>query len=65
MFFFLMAVIAVEGWPTYVPVYSLIITIAVSATYVVPGGLVFAIMGQVVTQSHANMACRFTSQPSM
>ena len=51
LFFFLTAVIAVEGWHTDVPVYSLIVTIAVSATYVVPGGLVFAIMGQVVSQT--------------
>ena len=50
VFFFLMAVIGIERWPTDVPVYSLIVAIAVPAIYVIPGGLIFAITGQIVSQ---------------
>ena len=50
VFFFLVAVIAVTRWPTDVPVYSLIVSIAVPAIYVIPGGLVFAVTGQIVSQ---------------
>jgi hypothetical protein len=50
VFFFLMAVIAVTRWPTGVPVYSLIVAVAVPALYVVPGGLIFAVTGQLVSQ---------------
>ena len=51
VFFFLMAVVAVERWPTGVPVYSLIVAIAVPAIYVIPGGLIFAVTGQIVSQT--------------
>ena len=51
MFFFLIAVVAVARWSTDVPVYSLIIAVMVPAIYVVPGGLIFAITGQIVSQS--------------
>jgi len=50
VFFFLMAVVAVERWPTGVPVYSLLVAIAVPAVYVLPGGLIFAVTGQIVSQ---------------
>jgi hypothetical protein len=49
VFFFLMAVIAVERWPTGVPVYSLLVAVAVPAVYVLPGGLIFAVTGQIVS----------------
>ena len=50
-FFFLIAVVAVTRWPTGVPVYSLILAIAVAALYVIPGGLIFATTGQIVSQN--------------
>jgi hypothetical protein len=50
VFFFLMAVIAVTRWPTDVAVYSHIVAIPVPALYVVPGGLIFAVTGQIVGQ---------------
>ncbi|SRR5258706_759850 len=50
VFFFLVAVVAVERWPTDVPVYSLIVAVAVPAIYVIPGGLIFAVTGQIVSQ---------------
>jgi len=50
VFFFLMGVVAVERWPTGVPVYSLIVAVAVPAIYVIPGGLIFAVTGQIVSQ---------------
>jgi len=48
VFFFLMAVVAVERWPTGVPVYALLVAVAVPALYVLPGGLIFAVTGQIV-----------------
>jgi len=51
IFFFLMAVFAVTRWPTDVPVYLLVVAIAVPALYVVPGGLIFAVTGQIVSQT--------------
>ena len=50
VFFFLMAVIVVTRWPTGVPVYLLIVAIAVPAIYVIPSGLIFAVTGQLVCQ---------------
>jgi hypothetical protein len=50
VFFFLIGVVAVERWPTDVPVYSLIAAIAIPAVYVIPGGLIFAVTGQIVSQ---------------
>jgi OPT oligopeptide transporter protein len=47
--FFLMAVIAVERWPTGVPVYSLIVAVALPAVYVLPAGLIYAVTGQIVS----------------
>ena len=51
VFFFLIAVVAMERWPTGVPVYSLLIAVALPALYVVPGGLIFAVTGQIVSQA--------------
>ena len=50
VFFFLMAVIVVTRWPTGVPVYLLIVAIALPAIYVIPSGLIFAVTGQFVSQ---------------
>ena len=50
VFFFLIGVVAVERWPTGVPVYSLIVAVAVPAVYIIPGGLVFAVTGQIVSE---------------
>jgi hypothetical protein len=50
VFFFLIAVVAVERWPTGVPVYSLILAVALPALYVLPGGLIYAVTGQIVSR---------------
>ncbi len=51
VFFFLIAVVAAERWPTGVPVYSLVLAVAVPAIYVIPGGLIFAVTGQIVSET--------------
>ena len=49
VFFFIIGVVGVERWPTGVPVYSLIVAIAIPAIYLIPGGLIFAVTGQIVS----------------
>ena len=45
---FALAVIAVEVWDTGIPVWSLLLSIALPAIFVLPGGLVYAQTGLIV-----------------
>ncbi|KAG8832747.1 hypothetical protein FRC17_000757 [Serendipita sp. 399] len=44
--FFVVATASVQAWPTKVPVYALMLSVALPAIYMLPGGLIFAVTGQ-------------------
>jgi hypothetical protein len=56
-FSFALAVIAVEVWDTGIPVWSLLLSIALPAIYVLPAGFVFAQTGLLVGRSTCKMDC--------
>ena len=48
---FALAVVAVEVWDTGIPVWSLLLSIALSVIYLLPSGFVYAMTGLVVGRS--------------
>jgi hypothetical protein len=46
--FFGLAVVAVEVWHTGVPVWSLLLAVALPILYILPNGLIYAMTGQAV-----------------
>ncbi|EIN06776.1 OPT oligopeptide transporter [Punctularia strigosozonata HHB-11173 SS5] len=49
VFFFALAVVAVEVWHTSVPVWSLVLAVLLPVVYVLPSGFIFAMTGQGIT----------------
>jgi phosphoglycerol transferase MdoB-like AlkP superfamily enzyme len=47
--FFGLAVVAVEVWHTGVPVWSLLLAVALPILYILPNGLIYAMTGQAVS----------------
>jgi len=45
---FALAIVAVEVWHTGVPVWSLLLAIALPVVYILPNGFIFAMTGQTV-----------------
>ena len=48
---FALAIVAVEVWDTGIPVWSLVLSIALAAIYVLPAGFIFALTGLQVSLS--------------
>ncbi|KLO10879.1 OPT oligopeptide transporter [Schizopora paradoxa] len=48
-FFFCLAIIAAEVWHTGVPVWALLLSVALPILYVLPSGFIFAMTGQGIT----------------
>lgn len=51
VFFFCLAIIAVERWKTQVPVWALLLALLLPVIYILPGGFIFAMTGQPVRDS--------------
>jgi OPT family small oligopeptide transporter len=49
VFFFALAVVAVEVWHTTVPVWSLLLAVLLPVIYVLPSGFIYAMTGQGIT----------------
>ncbi|KAH7098305.1 OPT-domain-containing protein [Auriculariales sp. MPI-PUGE-AT-0066] len=49
VFFFLLAVVAVERWKVGVPVWALVLALLLPVIYILPGGFIFAMTGQPIT----------------
>ncbi|KZW02663.1 OPT-domain-containing protein [Exidia glandulosa HHB12029] len=49
VFFFVLAIVAVERWSVGVPVWMLLLSLIVSVVYTLPGGFIFAMTGQGIT----------------
>ncbi|KZV85839.1 OPT-domain-containing protein [Exidia glandulosa HHB12029] len=49
VFFFCLAIIAVERWHTDVPVWALLLALLLPVIYILPGGFIFAMTGQPIT----------------
>ena len=47
--FFSLAIVAVEHWDTSVPVWALVLSIAIAVLYTLPGGFIYAMTGQPIT----------------
>ena len=56
-FSFALAVVAVEVWDTGIPVWSLLLSIALPAIYVLPAGFVFAQTGLIVGRLTRKVDC--------
>ncbi len=44
--FFIMAIVAIEVWPTDMPVWALALSLLIPALYLIPCGFIFAVTGQ-------------------
>lgn len=51
VFFFCLAIVAAEVWHTGVPVWALLLSVALPVLYVLPSGFIFAMTGQGVRES--------------
>jgi hypothetical protein len=49
VFFFALAIVAAEVWDTGVPVWALLLSVALPILYVLPSGFIFAMTGQGVS----------------
>lgn len=51
LFFFALAIVAVEVWNTGVPVWALLLSIMLPVIYILPSGFIYAMTGQPVSSS--------------
>ncbi|KAF9012689.1 oligopeptide transporter [Cyathus striatus] len=49
VFFFCMAIVAVEVWDTSVPVWALVLALILPTIYILPSGFIYAMTGQGIT----------------
>lgn len=54
--FFALGVVTVEVWDTGVPVWSLLLAVALPIVYILPNGFIYAMTGQAV--GSPNLLCR-------
>ena len=60
VFFFGMAIIAAKVWNTGLPVWALLISVLLPVVYVLPGGFIFVMTGQGVSDRLFSLVGKFT-----
>ena len=62
LFFFCMSIVAAEVWHTGVPVWALLISVALPIIYILPSGFIFAMTGQGVS-IFSQWHCKLLTKP--